>query len=1028
MTILRNKKILLCVFASLLVSAPAVMAQATSASKTTASRSLTVISGKVTDSEGEPLVGATVRHSGGRNATVTDVNGHYELKLSAAQLADASLLFTYMGMTPQTIAIGQQRQINVVLKTDVNLIQDVVVEGAYGTAQKRSDQVGSAFQVTADQLETLPQDRLDKMLEGLIPGVQVALMDDTPGNVRSRYTIRVRGEASLSASNEPLWVVDGTPIYTGEHTNLIPGMSYTISPLSFIDPADIASITVLKDASATSIYGADGANGVILVTTRQGKEGATRLDVNLRYGVAHIDRSTAPKVLNGPQYLELAKEAYKNAGLDMRYFPFTDNDMNQYSQTNTDWRDVFYDMGHTFQANLTASGGSQQNKYYLSAAYYDNQSTVKGNNTQRFSVRSNVELRFAKRFTASLALQASYNTNDLFVLGRDYYEYLPILSPYNADGTPTQYYKVIDGANPDGTPHWVTNKFLNSVAERDENTFAQKTYYMNGNFRLRYEIMKGLTYTGQFGLDLQAAREEQYSAMSNWSGISGGKGVGYSTRNTNTITYWTTTHRLNYDHQFGKWNVNLLAGFEASSKDYTYVAANGSGFINDKIQDVTYAEERRGSNSSSTTRKVSMLAQGSLSYDKRYYLVINGRRDGNSQFGSDVRWGDFGSVGTSWNIHNESWFRVPAIDVLKAKLSYGLNGNSRLGSQEALGLYSYGASYMYAGQMGGVMSGCPNSKLSWETTYMFNYGLRVGLFKRFDIEFEGYCNTTKNLLSNLDVSRTTGDTRAYRNVGEIRNTGVELTVTTHNFVSDREDGFRWTTSLNMSHNSNKLLKLYNGIQKNFTNTSWIEGYSINTYYLVRWAGVDPRDGAPLWYDKEGNLTRVYSTDNRVPYKNSNPDVAGSLVNDFHWRGFDLHVQLNYAIGGYAFSSFARNSNSDGLQIMSNNQSSDQTDRWQHPGDIAMNPKPIWGVSTQSMLNSTRFIYSKTNFRLQNVSLTYHLPRAATRCLAMRSCAVSLIADNLWSWVPYATDRNSYKTALSGYPLERQFTLSVSAGF
>jgi len=985
------------------------------------------LTGTITDQEGEPLPGATVRFGNGRIATITDVDGNYSLRVGKVTEEDA-LLITYVGMKSQTIKVGDKRKIDVVMKTDAHMIQDVVVEGAYGTAQRRSDQVGSAFQVTNKELEVLPQDRLDKMLDGLIPGVQVNLQSDSPGNVRQRYNIRVRGEASLSASNEPLWVVDGTPIYTGEHTNLIPGMSYTISPLSFLDPADIASITVLKDASATSIYGADGANGVILVTTRQGKEGETRLDVNLRYGVANIDRSTAPKVLTGKQYLALAKEAWSNAGMDMRYFPWNDNADNQYSTTDTDWLDVFYDRGQTMQANLTASGGSKSGKYYISAAYYENTSTVKGNKTQRFSLHSNNELKFAKRFTATMGLQASYNVNDLFVLGRDYYEYIPILSPYNADGTPTQYYTTTDGANEDGSPHLVKNKFLNSVAERDENIYGQKTFYLNANFKLRYDIMKGLTYTGQFGLDMQAAREEQYQAMSNWSGISSGEGVGYSTRNTNTITYWTTIHRLNYDHEFGDWHINALAGFEASSKDYTYVAANGWGFINDKIQDVTYAEERRGSNSSSTTRKASMLAQGTVSYDKRYYLVFNGRRDGNSQFGSDVRWGNFGSVGLSWNCHNEKWFKCDPIDILKLKFSYGLNGNSRLGSQEALGLYSYGSSYMYAGQMGGVMSGCPNSKLSWETTYMTNYGARVELLHRFDFELEGYHNVTKNLLSNLDVSRTTGDTRAYRNVGEISNTGIELTITSHNITSSKEEGFEWTTMLNMSHNSNKLLKLYNGIQKNFTNTAWIEGYDINTYFLVRWAGVDSRDGMPLWLDKDGNVTRTYSTDNRVPCHSSSPKLTGALTNDFKWHGLSLHVMLNYGIGGYAFSSFARAANSDGLNIASENQSIDQLRHWQQPGDVALSPRPIWGVSTQSVMNSTRYLYDKTHVRLQNVSLSYRLPKEWSQRMSMRSLTLSLMCDNLAMWVPYKTDINSYKTAISGYPLERTFTMSINANF
>lgn len=1003
--------------------------------KTSGALQSVTVTGIVTDEKGEPLPGVTVRQTWGgggakNKVAVTDIEGRYSISVPVN--ANASLTFSYIGMQAKTEKVGSRKVINIQLKEDSQSLDDVVVIGAYGTAQKRIDQVGSAFQVNASDLKGLPNARVDVMLDGLIPGVKIDPNTDSPDSSRLRYNVRVRGEASLSASNEPLWVVDGTPIYTGEHTNQIPGMNTSVSPLSYINSEDIESITVLKDASATSIYGADGANGVILITTKKGNLGKLSTNVSVQYGISTIDKSTAPKVLNGTQYMMLAREAWANAGNDPAFFPYADNPMNHYSTTDTDWLDVFYDTGNTLQANLSLRGGSTTNKYYVSGSYYQNNGTLKGNKQQRFSIRSNNDFTFLKKITASVRLMASYNDNDLFNPGKDFYKFLPIFSPYNDDGTIRLYNTFISGRNEDGTPRWFKSGFLNSVAEREENIYNQKTWYLNANFVLRYDILPGLSYTGQFGVDYSSGREEQYDARTNWSGMSTTSGpIGYSSRTSLDMTNWTTVHRINFNRTFGeKHDVGAVVGFEAGSKDYVLIGATGSGFINDHVQDVTYANERKGSNSSRQTRKASLLAQASYSFDHRYYLVLNGRRDGNSQFGSDVRWANFGSVGVSWNIQNEKFWQLEWLDVCKLKFSYGVNGNSRLGSQQALGLYSYGSSYSYGGENGGIQSGCPNRRLSWETTYMTNYSLRLRFLHRFDIEVEGYHNKTKNLLSNLDVSRTTGDTRVYRNVGEILNRGVEVSITSENFVPHRDGDFGWITTLNISHNRNKLLKLYNGIQKNMGTTStWKEGYDTNTWFLVRWAGVDPRDGMPLWYDINGNVTRTYSYNDRVPYKNPSPDVSGGFINTFQYKGFSLRISLNYAFGGWGFSTFGRNAISDGRTLESYNQSVDQLDRWQKPGDLSLNPKPLWNISTSSTMNSTRFLYRKTNIRLQNVMLAYQFPKSILKHARMTNANIAFIGDNLWAWTPgIKKGHNAYRNVMSGFPLERMFSLQLTVGF
>lgn len=358
----------------------------------------------------------------------------------------------------------RKSRIDVTLKEDVAMLDDVVVIGAYGTVQKRTDMVGSAFQVNADRIETLPVGRVDNLLEGIVPGLQVMPNSDDASSTKQRLNLRVRGEGSMSASKEPLWIVDGTRIFSGDRTNMVAGMSTSISPLSYLNADDIESITILKDATETSIYGADGANGgVILVTTKGGgSAGKTKVGLSLQTGgVAQINQSARFKVLNGSDYLTLARESYLNSGgRDLNSFPFQDNDLNSYSTTNTDWSEVYYDNGYQTNAFLSVMGGKNDLKYYVSGGYYNGQSTVIGNKQERYSIRGKLEIDMSPKFDFSLIYAASYNINDVFVPGNDYFKYLPIYSPLNADGSFRLYNKTLSGGlDAYGNPTWQTSRF-----------------------------------------------------------------------------------------------------------------------------------------------------------------------------------------------------------------------------------------------------------------------------------------------------------------------------------------------------------------------------------------------------------------------------------------------------------------------------------------------------------------------------------------------------------------------------------------
>lgn len=984
------------------------------------------VKGTVTDQSGLPIPGVNIWIKGTNLGTITDVNGKYEIK--GRLLPETFLEFSFIGLKTQKIQVGSREIIDVKMETEEISIADITVKGAYGTVQKKSDMVGSAYQVNAEQIKSRPATRVDLLLDGIVPGLKIEPNTDSPATTRTRYNTRIRGAASLSASNEPLWIIDGTPIYTGGKTNLVAGVQTSVSPLAGINPEDIESITVLKDASATSIYGANGANGVILVTTKKGvRDLPPQLTVNARYGISRIDESSKVKTLNGSQYLELAKVAYQNAGLDMKYFPFQDSDMNQYSSTSTDWNDVFFELGQNRQLNLTLQGGSNKSTFYISGGYYNEQQTIKGNKTDRYSFRTNNEIYVTDKLSTTFILSATYTVDDIFNMGRDYYEFLPIYTPYNPDGTYRLYNKIIDGKTANNEPNWTSKKFFNSVAEREQNDYRQRAFMSNANFILTYQMLEGLTLTSQLGMDYQSRFEDIYKARSNWSGMnSDGTPIGIAYRSHMNTLFITNINRFNYLKTFGKHTVSSLLGMEINSRKYRSTSSYGTGFINDHIKEVSYAIDRQGYSSADVDRAMSFFGQLTYSFDKRYFLNFNARADGNSSFGKDVRWGRFYSLGYSWNIHNEQFFNSEIIDLLKLKTSYGTNGNSRLGSQEALGIYSYGDSYNYYNEQGTVMTRTPQPTLSWETTYMANIGFRIRLFDFVDIDAEWYNNKTTNLLSKMDVSRTTGSTSITRNIGEIRNRGYEATLS---FDWIKNTDLDWSTNINFSHNKNILLKLYDGIVKTVNEKLWKEGEGIDTYYLVRWAGVDPRDGAPLWYDKDGNITRTYSYDNRVTGKSSTPDLTGGFTNTVGYKNFTLSMLFNFEIGGYAFSSYARNVVSDGLNIMSQNQSVNQMDYWKEPGDMALNPKPIWGISTKSAMNSTRFLYEKTNLRLQNIALTYDMPKQYLERIGIEKASISLIGDNLGIWTRHdSKSRNSYRQLMRGFPLEEMYSVNLNLTF
>lgn len=963
---------------------------------TAASQEEILIKGTVKSKEapGQPnmsLPGVIVTVKGTKKATATNVDGSYSIQAPA----NGILIFSMIGYGTKELAINGNKIIDVVMLETASDLKEVIVT-AYGTSERKENQIGSAFQVTSKDLERKPLDRIDKLLEGIVPGLQYEVQDANATSGRPRFQTRIRGEASFGASNEPLWVLDGIPLNTGNETNQILGVNTSISPLTYLNPNDIESVVVLKDATATTIYGADGSNGVILITTKKGAAGRRSINYSFRTGLNLINNSRF-HVLNGDQYRELYTESYNN-NTELSKEP-----MKPLSTTNTDWYDVFFRTGITTQHDLSFSGTYKNTRYYVSGAYYNERPIMIKNRIQRFSSRINLDQKINKSIDLFLRLGASYNINNIFTPGTSYYINRPIDSPYQPNG------------------EYVTD-FYNKLIDAENNDNRQKANSVQANAGGTINIIPGLKFTSTNGIDYSYLKENTYSSQLAFSNRGEGKAIFSNSKNFD----WNTQQRLNFDKTINQHNFSVLLGAEAKSQDRSSNAISGTGFENDQIRNADFGNRIVYTTSGVEETGLSYYGQFRYTLSNKYSLLGSFRNDGNSDFGTDVQWAKFSSVGAAWTISNEEFWKIKQIDFAKLKISYGTNGNSRIGAYRSKGIYSLDIDNSYNDQQGAKMISGENPVLSWETTYILNGGVDLGLFKRISLELEFYQKTTKGLLNDVDVTRTTGFTGVLQNIGEVRNSGVELNLITQNII---KKDFEWRTKFNVATNTNKILKLYNNNVKVLDKSARVVGEDVNAFYLVRWAGVDPRDGGPLWYDARGNLTKTFDLANRVILGSPTPDFFGGMTNTFQYKSLSLSALMIYNVGGYAFSALQRDSESDGRNLQNDNQSTNLLDRWKEPGDLSNIPKTVLNENANNARNSTRFLHKKTSLRLQNVSLNYNLPQKLVRQVSLNRVNAYIQADNVGFWTPYsiASNRNDFRNSFNPYPqpLVISFGLNVS---
>lgn len=964
------------------------------------------VTGVVKDVMGEPLIGANVVEKGrSTNGVITDFNGKFTLEVDES----ASLVVSYIGYLAQDIPTKGKGDFHIILKEDTNTLDEVVVTG-YGDF-KKATYTGSASVLTTEKLEALPVVSVGQMIESNIPGISVvAGTSSQPG---AKTTLRVRGVASMNASTEPLYVLDGVPIPSYDLSNFTSmseagGMGF----IETLNPADIESITVLKDAASASLYGAKGANGVVLITTKKGKEGKLRVNMAAKYGITDFAYTYRP-LMGGEERRELIHEGLVNFQLDkgvseQEAQQYADANIDQYAkrlpQGYSDWESALFKTGYQQDYNLSASAGNQNSSFIGSLGYTKQTGVSLNSEMERFTGRVDASNKYKKvefGMNASFSWTKNVHLPEGKFYGSAIYASKVNLTPstpiYNEDGTYASGYRENNGYNP--------------ILEAEVNDYYARTVRAMGTAKIAYNVWDNLKVSSVFTVDYSLTKDFFFQSPD------GRDGATYQGRGrmqmTDRIRY-TSQNNLTYSKTFGKHSVSAVTAFEVMKYDYEdlYAAKKTYGQdINTSLGNA--ADPIDADQKLQEDALMSYVASVNYSYDDKYYASFSFRRDGSSRLSPDTRWGNFWSLSASWRLSQERFMQPlkSVLSDLKLRASYGVNGNLPSSYYGYQSTYTTGA--FYSGKPSPWESTLGNEELTWEKNYALNLGLDIGLFSRVNVSLDWYTRTTKDLLMSKQLKSISGFSSLLTNVGQMRNTGVELEVRSNNI---KTKDFSWTTAFNLSHNKNKILKLAD--LPWFVDGRYVrkEGYPFNTIYLREYAGVDPETGSALYYDNQqdenGNYTKNKVTDpgqaSPIPLKDITPTISGGFMNTFNYKFIDLSFNLSYSFGGYSYDNASYILQDDGYSVISN-KSTEQRRRWQKPGDITDVPRFVYGNKKGGNYNSSRAIHSTDHIRLKSLILGLNAPKAWLQKLGIGNARIYFSGTNLLTWAAY----DQYDPEMSG---------------
>ena len=947
------------------------------------------VTGVVTSEEdGLPVIGAAVTVQGTTMGTITDFDGNFSL-LNVPESAK-NIEVSYVGMKNKVVAIKEV--LNIILSPDSELLDEVVVTG-YGTF-KKSSFTGSASSLSTEKLQDVPALSVSSKLAGGVSGVQITSTSGQPGAVES---VRIRGMGSINASNEPLYVIDGVPMYNGD----VSGFGYSqggTSLLSTINSNDIESMTVIKDAAAASLYGSRAANGVIVITTKKGAAGKTNFNFKSSFGFSDMAINYRP-VLNGEDRRELLSHGLYNFYMNEEAnatpelaLAYAIANIDKYAAKPwsgyTNWKDLLFQTGSHQNYEFSAQGGSEKTKFYSSMSYTKQEGLTSNSGFERMTGNANVS-HTANRVTLDFNSMISFTNQNQMPEGTSYGSPIMVASmtaspssyPYNEDGTFASYFPALRGAN---------------IVETMKYNYDRNSVFRSmSTASVSWNIWDNLKIKEVFNFDFnQANNRVWWDPRTN----DGKSSQGVYQKYMMNRSKWSSQTQLTYDKVIAeKHAVDALLGFETEDYTLDYLYASGTNYPG-YLPEIANAGTTRSSSSKSQYRMTSMLGRVNYTYDNKYYLSGSYRRDGSSRLASESRWGNFWSVSGSWRMTQED-FMENVRDILtdvKIRASYGVNGTQPSDYYGYMGIYGYGANYN--GKPGASESRIYNPDLSWEKNYATNIGFDVSLWNRLSLSFDWYNRDTKDLLLDQPISQITGFSSILKNVGSMRNRGFEFEIKSTNIASN--DWF-WTTSLNLGHNKNKLTKL-DGLQQEIIGSVTINkvGKPYYSLYAYEYAGVDPETGKESYYINDGtdnsrNTTTNSADANKVIIGSVEPKVSGGLTNFVSWKDFDLNFTFTYSFGGKAY---------DRARWLHSNGGKDHYygsvpsyykigNMWQKPGDHAKLPQFAFN---NVEVESSRWMMSTNHVRLKNITLGYKLPNSIIRRVGLNKVRAYASASNLFT--------------------------------
>ena len=1012
----KNLKVGMLVCASILAANAAYANYPSSNELLTVTQQTGKIKGTIVDSKtGEPVIGASVKVKGTKLAAVTDLNGEFELNTHT----NATLQISYVGFKETEVKASNGMKIS--LEEDTESLEEVVVVG-YGT-QKKESLTGAMANIKGEKLKDITSATVENMLNGKVSGVYVAPGSGRPG---STGAIIIRGQTSINGATAPLWVVDG----------VIVGNS-----AGDLNPDDIETMTVLKDAASTAIYGSEGANGVVVVTTKQAKHEKMSISLSAKAGLSTLNRGNL-EMMDGAEFYDYYK-SFQN--VESVNFPRWNEDLRN---SNFDWFKLAKKTGSTQDYNLTLNGGSQNIQSMFTLGYFKEEGAVKGYDMNRYSTRIKVVYKPYEWLSIKPNISGS-RTNDKdkqYSVGA-MYSMMPWDSPYDENGNLVPNYYA----------GWVNSKatnYLNDLAAGDYSTST--TYDLSGGLDFDIKIAPWLTFSSVNNYSYYNSQTHGYYDPKS----SSGEGVNGRTTEYNYVsTRRYTNQLLRFKKSWGKHNVNALLAYEFNDYEMKYTDVYATGFISGFEDFMTAAKPEMANGYRTAWAKQSYFTQWRYDYDSRYYGELSLRRDGRSNFGSNNRYGNFFSVSGAWNINNESWFKADWVDQLKLRAAFGSVGNVPTSLYPSYSLYSVGATYNE--NPGALISQIGNKDLTWEKTYTTGVGVDASFWQnRLHATLDYYIKNTSNILYQVPVTGLVGVTSIWKNIGKMRNTGIEFTVGGDII---RTKDLTWNVTANISHNSNELRDLYKQRDANgnyvvkpvlISDGTSIAGTAqrileigepVDTYYMKEWAGVNPEDGKPQWYmdDANGNkvVTDSYSKASYYKCGKASPDVYGSFSTSLFYKNFDLQANFGYSLGGQIYSYYRQEFDSDGAYAGDRNQMKLQKgwSRWEKPGDIATHPRAMYNNQDKGNLASSRYLESSDYLKLRSLTLGYNFD---LKKYGIQTLRLSVSGENLFTITDYSgvdpelpagtNDKGVLSVTNTGgtsvYPAVRKFMLGVNLTF